>query len=591
MKPISFILLISMLAFCVAIAYADNNQHAETPQFPTDIKIGQDSYFITSRSHKALYIYDKSTNALKTKVEFDLPVTGVVIDGDIAYVTSSYERGEISKVNIKEGKIILTQKAGQGAKAPILSKDGSKLYVCNQYKGTLQAFETSSLNSIGEVAVLREPFKAALTKDEKYIFVNNFLPLQSAALDFVAADVSVIDVATMTKIKDIKLDNGSNALRDITLSPEGKYIFITHNLGRFQVPTSQLQQGWMNTSAMSVIDIEKQEFMGSVLFDEPERGAAGIWGLAVDGKNLIVSHSGTHDLSIVDYETFKTKFEERADKKTLSYDLYFLYGIRKRQPIIGNGPRVIAMDGDKLYAPTYFSDTLNIINLSTLQIDDVALNPTRLESNENLGEKYFNDANYCFQNWQSCNGCHPGDARTDGMNWDLMNDGIGNPKNCKSLLKSHVTNPNMISGIRATAELAVRAGFKHIQFADVSEELALKVDSYLKSLNPLPSPYLVDGALSETAKRGREVFEKQKCDACHSGPLFTDLQMHRIGENIEFEKGWDTPTLVEVWRTAPYLFDGRATTIEEVLEVYKHGIYTKLNKKDLTALSEYVKSL
>ena len=32
------------------------------------------------------------------------------------------------------------------------------------------------------------------------------------------------------------------------------------------------------------------------------------------------------------------------------------------------------------------------------------------------GERYFNDAEYCFQNWQSCNGCHPGDGRTDGMN-------------------------------------------------------------------------------------------------------------------------------------------------------------------------------
>ncbi len=39
--------------------------------------------------------------------------------------------------------------------------------------------------------------------------------------------------------------------------------------------------------------------------------------------------------------------------------------------------------------------------------------------------------------------------------------------------------------------------------------------------------------------------------------------MHRIGEDIEFEAGWDTPTLVECWRTATYLFDGRAATMEE----------------------------
>ncbi len=68
----------------------------------------------------------------------------------------------------------------------------------------------------------------------------------------------------------------------------------------------------------------------------------------------------------------------------------------------------------------------------------------------------------------------------DGMNWDLMNDGVGNPKNCKSLLYSHVTPRNMISGIRESAEVAVRAGFKHIQFYDISEQDAVLVDEYLK---------------------------------------------------------------------------------------------------------------
>ena len=53
------------------------------------------------------------------------------------------------------------------------------------------------------------------------------------------------------------------------------------------------------------------------------------------------------------------------------------------------------------------------------------------------------------------------------MNWDLMNDGVGNSKNCKSMLFSHVTPPNMISGIREHAERAVRAGFNFIQFFEI----------------------------------------------------------------------------------------------------------------------------
>ena len=162
------------------------------------------------------------------------------------------------------------------------------------------------------------------------------------------------------------------------------------------------------------------------------------------------------------------------------------------------------------------------------------------------------------------------------MNWDLMNDGVGNSKNCKSMLLSHSTGKSMITGIRASAEVAVRAGFKFIQFSQISEEQALFVDDYLKSLKPVPSPFLVDGNLSPLAQKGRKVFEKL---------------MHRIGEKVEFEAGWDTPTLREVWRTAPYLFDGRAATLRDVFKVDKHGIDKKLSEKNLDALVEYVSSL
>lgn len=437
----------------------------------------------------------------------------------------------------------------------------------------------------------REPKSAVFSKDGKHLFVTNFLPAQRADLDVVTACVSVIEMDGFTKIKDIKLANGSNALRGICITPDGKYIYVSHNLGRFTVPTSQLQQGWMNTSAFSIIDVAKQEFAGAVVVDEPDRGAAGIWSIACNDDNIFITHSGTHEVSIIDHRAMREKFENYPDKTMLDYDLNFLYGMRKRVPLQGNGPRCMILSGDKLVIPTYFADVLNIVDVKTCAVKVAELNPGRTESTENKGEKYFNDASHCFQNWQSCNGCHPGDARTDGMNWDLMNDGVGNSKNCKSMLFSHVTPPNMISGIRASANVAVRAGYNFIQFFDVSEEDALCVDAYLMSLRPVPSPFLVNGELSDKAKEGRKIFDKLRCGECHSGPYFTDMKMHRIGENIEFEKGWDTPTLKEVWRTAPYLFNGRAATMQEVFDVYKHGIEKKISKKDTEALTEYVNSL
>lgn len=118
------------------------------------------------------------------------------------------------------------------------------------------------------------------------------------------------------KIKDIPLATGSNALRGIAISPDGNFVFVTHNLGRFQIPTSQLQQGWMNTSAMSIININDLSYGGSVLLDEADRGAAGIWDVVCTAEQILISHSGTHEISVIDYPAFLPS-TNRLPTKTL----------------------------------------------------------------------------------------------------------------------------------------------------------------------------------------------------------------------------------------------------------------------------------
>ena len=562
------------------------------PLFPTDITLNdKGEILITEKGRNRISIFSPDGKTLLRTIPVDESPTGIRLDADKAYVTTNAATGHLQIISLETGKQETAIATGSGACYPIFGPDKKHIYVCNQFQNTVSEVDPAIHQVIRSVKVLREPKSALFSKDGEYLFVTNFLPAQRADVDYVAACVSVIRMSDFTKVKDIQLANGSNALRGICMTPDGKYIYISHNLGRFTVPTSQLQQGWMNTSAFSIIDVAKQEFIGAVVVDEPERGAAGIWSIVCNDETLFITHSGTHEISVINHKAMLDKFLNYPNKSMLDYDLRFLYGLRKRILLEGNGPRKMIMENGKLYIPTYFADILNIVDAQTCEIATANLNPDREESAENKGERYFNDASHCFQNWQSCNGCHPGDARTDGMNWDLMNDGVGNSKNCKSLLFSHPTPPSMISGIRETAEWAVRAGFKFIQFFDITEEDAVCVDAYLKSLRPVPSPYLVDGELSDLAKEGRKIFEKLNCTECHSGPYYTDLKMHRIGEDIEFEKGWDTPTLREVWRTAPYLFDGRAATMEEVFEIHKHGIDKKVSKKEIKALTEYVNSL
>jgi hypothetical protein len=180
-----------------------------------------------------------------------------------------------------------------------------------------------------------------------------------------------------------------------------------------------------------------------------------------------------------------------------------------------------------------------------------------------------------------------------------MNDGVGNPKNTKSMLLSHQTPPAMAEGVRMSAEEAVRAGLDHILFANQPEQDAADIDTYLKTLKPVPSPHLVEGGLSPPAERGRQLFASQRvaCHSCHPAPLYTDLKAHNVGTRSRNEYGerFDTPTLVEVWRTAPYLHDGRYLTVRELLVDGQHGLkggrLEGLSEQDIQDLVEFVLSL
>jgi len=187
----------------------------------------------------------------------------------------------------------------------------------------------------------------------------------------------------------------------------------------------------------------------------------------------------------------------------------------------------------------------------------------------------------------------------DGLNWDLVNDGVGNSKNTRSMLLAHRTPPAMAAGVRPAAAAAVRAGLSHILFGVVGEEEAAVIDGYLKALRPVPSPHLENGRLSPAAVRGRSLFESNRtgCYQCHPAPLYTDLAAYNVATKRPWDHhaSFDTPTLIEVWRTAPYLHDGRYRTVKELITRGKHGRQRgdigKLNDRQIDELVEFVLSL
>jgi len=524
-----------------------------------------------------------NADASRLLVACGLPVDGLIITDPVA------------------GKVCQTIPTGAGACAVALHPKNGLAYVASQFTNDVAIVDTARAQVVGRIPVTREPVALAFSPDGQTLLVANHLPAGAADVDVVAAVVSVIDATANQVVATITLPNGSTGLKGVAVSPDGKLACVTHILARYTVPTTQLERGWMNTNALSLIDVPGRKLLNTVLLDDVDSGAANPWAVAFepDGQTLAITHAGTQEVSLLNVPGMLAKLA-KATPAEVPNDLGFLVDLRQRLKLRGNGPRSLAVVGDKLFVGEYFTDSLSVIGLKDKSVATIPLAPTRPLTPERQGEMFFHDASLCFQGWQSCSTCHPGNARVDGLNWDLLNDGIGNPKNTRSLLLAHKREPVMALGERDTVRTAVRSGIRFIQFAVRPESDAAAIEAYIRSLQPVPSPYLVRGYPSAAAGRGQKIFEDPNvgCAECHRGDLHTNLQNMDVGTRRDFDKPTDrfiVPTLVELWRTAPYLHDGSAATLRDVLTTRnkddRHGHTSQLTKQQLDDLVEYLQVL
>lgn len=90
-------------------------------------------------------------------------------------------------------------------------------------------------------------------------------------------------------------------------------------------------------------------------------------------------------------------------------------------------------------------------------------------------------------------------------------------------------------------------------------------------------------ALSAAQQRGMAIFDRGGCPACHSGPMFSDFRIHRLGvpdlpgaarDQGAGGGGFRTASLRNITRTAPYMHDGVFRDLEQVF-----GFYARVDRR------------
>ncbi len=553
-----------------------------------------DNIYASDETGKKVFRLSVGGEVEKTYIS-TVAVNSVATDGTNIYVLTGSLDGAVVKLT-KDFDILSVVKVGH-TPGDIAFAAG-KAYVANRFSDTVSVIRLSDMEVISEIAIDgREPVAVAVAGNNVYVACH--LPNEDTDNKVMSADLAVIETFSDKVIKTIPLVNGSSGVKDICVSPDGNTAYISHIVGRYAYPTTQLDRAWINSNCVSVVDTKSQTVTCSVLLDEVDKGAANPWGVAVsgDGKYLCVALSGLDEVMLVDRAKMHSRIEDVVKKTSsalvnsadviVDY-LPFLNTCRERIAV-GKGVRAITEKDGMLYCGLYFDGRIDAIKLSDKTVTSLSF-ISQPEANEvRKGHILWSDATLCYQGWQSCNSCHP-DAVVDGFNWDNLNDGLGGGgKNTKSMLYSHRTPPVMSTGIRANAEIAVGAGMKFIQFNTLDEENLMYIDEYLKSLTPIASPYLnKDGTLTESAQAGKILFE-QNCASCHPAPLYTDNNLYDVGtKHFDGDSGkYDVPTLNEIWRTAPYMHDGSMNTIEEVVKYFAKD----LNEAQVSQLADYVRSI
>ena len=596
------VVLLTAALTCVAIAESDDTEPKPSWLGPMSMSfLDDDTLLIMQMDAKRLDWFSLTERKVLDSVTLPDEPHFMLVDSknpSKAYISAGWVNGTVYEIDLNSKKIVRTW---SGIHSPwALAKTSQKLYVGRRFHNDVLIIDLNSGNVEEKtIPVVREPTTMVLSPDEKTLYVGNSLTAGPANSVNVATSISQISL-TDKSVKEIPLIDGSNVIRGMAISQDGQWLLAVHNLSSHRTITTQLAGGWTSQNGLTIYNVTTGGAAATYLIDDSYLGAPNPWSVqfSPDGKLLAITVAGGREIQFFSVEALIKQVNRDTRNMSLLLPIYYDVGSffnsakRIRVPEL-IGPRALAMNDKYTVAAGYFSDNLAVFDRVNNPADDgdykfpakqftsfqpriVPLGPAPVLNAVRRGEILFHDGEASAESWHSCATCHP-DARVDGMNWDLLNDGTGNHKSTKSMVLAHKTPPCMALGVRANAEAAVAAGFVHIHFMPRQQSDYNDVDEYLKALVPVPGPAIQpDGTLSESAKRGKRLFHSPKtgCASCHSGPYLTDLKMHDVGTETASDFGeteFDTPSLIEIHRTGPYLHDGRYTTLEDLLFKGLHG--------------------
>ena len=516
----------------------------------------------------------------------------------------------------------------------LASPDGGSVLISLEATGQLVEVSTITGHILRTLDIGPFPRGLGLSADGQRLFVSRFISPDDAG------KITEVNPATFTITRTIDLaidttpdsENSGRGLPNYlgppVVGPDNTHLWVPSKKDNIQrgILRDGLHLNFENTvrSIASVIDLATSEEIPTARIDFNDRAMPVAITHSPIGDYAFIVHQGSNVVEVVD-----------AYSRTV---------VTAIDPV-GKAPQSLLIDSarNRLVVHNFMSrdvsvsdisgilDTTSLVHIPLATIPTVAseiLPPQVLH-----GKQLFydgRDPRLTRDSYMSCASCHD-NAGHDGRTWDFTGFGEG-LRNTIALqgrqgaaghgpvhwtgnfdeiqdFENQIRNLNEGTGLMEDSDF--HQGTRAQPLGDPKTGVSADLDAlaaYLESLDTFPaSPHRQpDGSMTPQAFAGQNHFQTLNCASCHDGEGFTNSRLglrydvgtisgasgQRLGSQLD---GLDTPTLRDVWQTAPYLHDGSAATLEEVFTSAApgtaHGVANQLNPVEFEELIAYLKQI
>ena len=621
-----------ILAGAIGLCFAIITDISTSARISNDLALASHSLAITSDGETLLAVNPDSnsitliaTNSLTAFKEIlvEKDPRSVAVVEDRAFIANQGS-DSISVVNLATQTVSDRIPIGDRPVGLVVSPDGCFIAVAEAGSDTIRFLETSTYASLAIYPVADRPYGLSYTPNGRYLLVSHllsgevtrllvepyriFLPIMNGQA--VGSESSLpTSEHTLSSQLHISVPTwpGVAPAPAVVVNQTGLRAYLPQTMANglgynLQFDTTVFPK-------ISVLNLETWSHQTSehISLPETDRPVGLPWDVALtkNDTELWIVNAASNDVSVVD-------ISDPAHPG------------RVANIPVGDNPRTILFSQDEniAYVNNSLAGTVTVLDTRLYTVTNI-ITSTQIPLPPLLlnGKRLFHssaDPELSQARWISCNTCHV-EGEQDGRTWVLQY--LGNvpigaspviTRNTTSLLGMIQTYPLRWSAEwdeSADSEFSIR--FEQYGTGLIEAEMnptlgepnqgrSYDLDSmaaYIDSL-ALPGPSRI---LTLAEQRGKLVYESDAtaCITCHPFPLYTDLQVHDVGTAAAYGEWFgseiDTPSLNFLKDSAPYLHDGSAATLREVLVDKnlkdEHGRTSHLNAGQIDDLIAYLLAL